>query len=94
MKKKYTLTATVGKQPETPPSRPEKFQKTTLTPKVNRLTIEEPEPRRVTTRPPATAPVVVCIYKVTDKVKDVWSTVEQNSASLFQVQMKHDRFTE
>ena len=92
MKKKYTFTA-VGKQPE--PSRPEKFQKTTPeTPKVNRLTIQEAEPRRVTTRPPATAPVVVCIYKVTDKAKDVWTTVEQDSASLFQVQMKHDRFTE
>ena len=94
MKKKYTFTA-IGKQPETPPFRLEKFQKTTPeTPKVNRLTIEEAEPRRVTTRPPATAPVVVCIYKVTDKVKDVWTTVEQDSASLFQVQMKHDRFTE
>ena len=94
MKKKYTLTTAVGKQPE--PSRPEKFQKTNPEiPKVNRLTIEESEPRRVvTTRPPAIAPVVVCIYKVTDQAKDVWTTVAQDSVSLFQVQMKHDWFTE
>ena len=42
-------------------------------------------------RLPATAPFNICIYKVTDKAGDCWSTFEQCiKASLYQVQMAHD----
>ena len=42
-------------------------------------------------RLPATAPCNVCIYKVTDKAGDCWSTFEGCiKASLYQVQMAHD----
>ena len=76
-----------------------------------------------TSRPPVSAPVVVCIYKVTvegrkfaskkclwlsylvivtweisphnrtDKANDVWRTVVQDSAYLYQIQIQHDRLT-
>ena len=35
------------------------------------------------------APVVVCIYKVTDSASDVWSSITDESAALFQIQVVH-----
>ena len=42
-------------------------------------------------RLPATAPFNVCIYKVTDRAGDCWSTYEGcTKASLYQAQIAHD----
>ena len=60
-------------------------------PKANELTIEPgPRPQQVPQRLPATAPVEVAIYKVTDQAGDLWSQYEDTAAALWQVQVKHD----
>ena len=56
-------------------------------PKASQLTIEQSRP--VIQRRLASAPVVVCIYKVTDKASDAWSSITDTSAALFQVQVDH-----
>ena len=40
-------------------------------------------------RLPATAPLAVCVYKVTDRAGDCWSNFEGATAGLWQVQLDH-----
>ena len=72
---------------------PSKKGKTKKAPTVNELTVIEstPTPQRTQTlRLPVFAPVVLGIYKVTDRARDVWDSVVDESAALFQIQIKHD----
>ena len=40
---------------------------------------------------PEKAPVVVCMYKITDRASDLWSHFEEgDEAALFQVQIAHE----
>ena len=61
-------------------------------PKASELSIEAgPRPARGPQRLPESAPVVVPLYKVTDKAGDVWSQFEDvDDAALWQIQIKHD----
>jgi len=60
-------------------------------PKASELSIEiGARPARAPQRLPESAPVVVAIYKITDKAGDVWSQFEDTDAALWQVQIKHD----
>ena len=70
---------------------PTKKGKTKKAPTVNEHTVIEstPTPQRTQTlRLPVTAPVVLGIYKYTDRARDVW--VVDESAALYQIQIKHD----
>ena len=60
-----------------------------ILPRASDLTVQN-RPQQTSTRLPSSAPVVVCLYKVTDRARDVWSVVEDTSAGLYQVQIKHD----
>ena len=60
-------------------------------PRVSELTFESRQraenPNR---RSPDSAPVILAIYKVTDRACDLWNEVEDDQAALYQVQVKHD----
>ena len=67
---------------ETPtPTKPE-------VPRVSELKMMEP---RVTTpRPSTSAPVNICVYKVTDNAGDLWAQFKDSTTKLWQVQIDHD----
>ena len=47
---------------------------------------KKPAARRL----PATAPLIICLYKVTSKAGDIWSQFEGiHDAGLFQLQLEH-----
>ena len=55
------------------------------------LVEQGPKPQRTAQRLPASAPVVVAIYKVTDEAADVWNAYEgKDDIQLWQVQVQHD----
>lgn len=50
-----------------------------------------PKPQRVAQRLPSRAPVLLCIYKVTNEAADVWNLYEKKEGvMLWQVQMQHE----
>ena len=62
-------------------------------PKAGEVTLLEqfPKPASMMQRLPAHAPVVVCLYKVTDEAGDVWNAYEgKEGIQLWQVQVSHD----
>ena len=60
-------------------------------PKASELTLEVgPQPPQAPQRLPASAPVEVAVYKVTDQAGDLWSQYEDTNAALWQVQVRHD----
>ena len=60
-------------------------------PKAAALVMVEQGPRPLNPkRLPESAPVQVCIYKVSDCAGDCWAQYEGTGASLYQVQMKHE----
>ena len=60
-------------------------------PKAAHLVMVEQGPRPLNPkRLPESAPVQVCIYKVSDCAGDCWSQYEGTDAALYQVQMVHD----
>jgi hypothetical protein len=60
-------------------------------PSASKIDIEQgPSPVR-RQRMPEKAPVVVCMYKITDRASDLWSHFEEgDEAALFQVQIAHE----
>ena len=59
-------------------------------PKASQLVMVEQGPRPINPkRLPESAPVQVCIYKVTECAGDCWSQYEGTDAPLYQIQMKH-----
>ena len=96
--RKFTLTCAVSAnrgvkrdaESSPAPPRPAIVPKTSV-PKAAQLTIEAnaPRPHR-TTRMPGSAPVIMTIYKVTDKASEVWNMLEGADAAIFQVQIKHE----
>ena len=86
LKRKFTMTSVapvravaVGDSPSP--------AKAKAVPKASQLTVEQSRP--AIQRKLASAPVVVCIYKVTDKAADAWSSITDTSAALFQIQIDH-----
>ena len=72
---------------------PSKKGKTKKAPTVNELTVIEstPTPQRTQTlRLPVFAPVVLGVYKYTDRARDVWDSVVDENAALYQIQIQHD----
>ena len=72
---------------ETPTAGPAKV------PKASEVTLMEQSPKPTGThqRLPGSAPVVVCIYKVTDQAGDVWQQYEgHDDVALWQIQICHD----
>jgi len=62
-------------------------------PSASQLTVLEsaPTPQRATAqRLPVLAPVVVAVYRYTNRARDVWDSVVDESAALYQIQIKHD----
>jgi len=62
-------------------------------PKASDCTFVEqgPKPQRAAQRLPVHAPVVVCVYKVTDEAADVWNLYENKEGiQLWQVQVSHE----
>ena len=72
---------------------PSKRGKAKKPPSASQLTMLEstPTPQRTQAlRLPVFAPVVLGVYKVTDRARDVWDSVVDDSAALYQLQIKHD----
>ena len=57
-------------------------------PKVSEMKIMEKTP--VTTRATTSAPVVICVYKVSDNAGDLWALYKDSNTKLWQVQIEHD----
>ncbi len=59
-------------------------------PKAGELTIENAEPRaKFAKRVPVSAPLILCIYKITDRALDLWHNAPED-AGLYQIQMCHE----
>ena len=61
-------------------------------PRANELAFElgpKPSPVARDHHLPATAPVTVCMYKVTDQAGDVWEQFDGQNVALWQVQIDH-----
>ena len=86
-KRKFTLSSVAWKDSAKAAKTPEQSVQNQKRnePKASELTtIERGKPSRRTT-----APIIVCIYKVTDNANDVWNGSPQDCA-LFQIQLEHD----
>ena len=60
-------------------------------PKASEISVEQgPRPALVPRRLPVTAPVDVCIYRVTELASDLWDLLQGRDYSLFQVQVRHE----
>ena len=60
-------------------------------PKVPRVSeLKMMEPRVTTPRPSTSAPVNICVYKVTDNAGDLWAQFKDSTTKLWQVQIDHD----
>ena len=57
-------------------------------PKVSEMKMMES--RAPTTRPSTSAPVNICVYKVSDNAGDLWAMYKETNVRLFQVQFEHD----
>ena len=81
--KKFSLEkAVAGKRaPESSPQQPAK-----KIPKVSQMQAAEPRPQKVTTN----APVVICVYPVTDCAGDLWAQYKDTDEKLWQIQVDHD----
>jgi hypothetical protein len=59
-------------------------------PKANEITFEQgPKPRPYAGNLPLSAPVNVCLYKVTDQAGDVWDQFNGEDIALWQAQIDH-----
>ena len=91
LKRKFTMTSVAPARPSASagelPSPAKAAAKAKHVPKASQLTVEQSRP--IIQKKLASAPVVVCIYKVTDKATDVWSCITDASAALFQIQIEH-----
>ena len=64
---------------------------TAKTPRAANISIEHgPRPAQMYRRPPASAPVDVCIYKYTEDASDLWDLFHGKKVPLFQVQIFHN----
>ena len=86
LKRKFTMTSVAPVRPAAVGDAPSPAKAKSV-PKASQLTVEQS--RTVIQRKLASAPVVVCIYKVTDKAADAWSSITDASAALFQIQIDH-----
>ena len=60
-------------------------------PKASQISVEQgPRPALPPKRLPMTAPVDVCIYRVTELASDLWDLLQGQDNALFQVQIRHD----
>ena len=65
-------------------------KKAKLPPADSDMVALEGAPRKPAARRlPPTAPLNVCVFKVTDKAGDVWSAFDGVPAKLFQIQLDH-----
>ena len=60
-------------------------------PKAGELTIADAQPSRAkfAKRVPVSAPLILCIYKVSDRALDIWHNAPED-AGLYQIQMRHE----
>ena len=59
-------------------------------PKASEISIEQgPRPMQAPKRLPITAPVEVCIYRVTNLASDLWDLLQGRDHPLFQIQLRH-----
>ena len=78
--------ASAGKRPIEPLPSPKPFK----VPKVSELTLlETPKPPQAARNLPATAPVAVVMYKISDCAGDVWEQFNGQDVALWQVQVDH-----
>ena len=68
---------------------PPPHQRSVTIPLASALIEAGPASRTAPRSLPQTAPVNVCIYKVTDCAEDLWSALEGQGSALFQVQVDH-----
>ena len=60
-------------------------------PKASQISVEQgPRPVLAPKRKPVTAPVDVCIYRVTELASDLWDLLQGRDNALFQVQIRHE----
>jgi len=57
-------------------------------PKLSELKMMERAP--ITTRPSTSAPVNICVYKVSENAGDLWAMYKESQTKLWQVQIDHD----
>ena len=102
--KKFTIPEQPGKrlrEKSTPPDlpllaaddAPSKKSKAKKPPSASQLTMLEsaPTPQRTQgLRLPVFAPVILGVYKYTDRAGNVWDSVVDESSALYQLQIKHD----
>ena len=85
MAAKFSLEkAAGGKRPAQENVSPQQAMK--KIPKVSQMQTAEPRPQRATTN----APVVICVYPVTDSAGDLWAKFKDTSDPLWQIQIDHD----
>ena len=85
MAAKFSLDkAAGGKRPAQENTSPQQAVK--KIPKVSQMQPAEPRPQRATTN----APVVICVYPVTDSAGDLWAQFKDTNEKLWQVQVDHD----
>ena len=85
MAAKFSLDkAAGGKRPAQENTSPQQAVK--KIPKVSQMQPAEPRPQRATTN----APVVICVYPVTDCAGDLWAQFKDTSEQLWQIQVDHD----
>ena len=51
--------------------------------------LDGPRPVATPRRLPASAPVSVCLYKISDQAGDVWDSFQDQDIPLWQIQMDH-----
>ena len=60
-------------------------------PRASEISVEQgPRPILAPKRLPVTAPVDVCIYRVTELASDLWDLLQGRDVALFQVQIRHE----
>ncbi len=69
----------------TPASRPSPSK----VPLASQLIEQGPRPRTAARSLPASAPVTICVYKITDQAGDVWGAQEGKDVALWQIQFVH-----
>ena len=85
---KFSLSATVAGSKRSADAAASPAKALRKVPKVSEMKMMEKAP--VATRATTSAPVVICVYKVSDNAGDLWAMYKDSNTKLWQVQIEHD----
>ena len=90
---KFSMGASIATAAKRPSESMPATDRSSKIPKASEMTMVERTPRQanIAQSLPSWAPVVVCVYKVTDEAGDVWKVFEEaKGVQLWQVQVQHE----